>query len=51
MEMPWLEETGIWESSWQPLLKIEFIVVVTRIRPEYDMFVYISRGLTKRHLH
>lgn len=24
LEMPWLEEIAIWESSWQLMLKIEF---------------------------
>lgn len=47
LEMPWLEEIAIWESSWQLMLKIEI-----DCRGDADprivrgMFVYISRGLT-----
>lgn len=31
MEMRWVEETAIWESSWQLMLRWDLIVVVTRI--------------------
>lgn len=42
MEMRWLEETAIWESSWQLMLKMEF-----NCRGDaYHVFIYILRVLT-----
>ena len=42
MEMRWVEETAIWESSWQLMLKMEF-----NCRGDaYLVFIYISRELT-----
>lgn len=42
MEMHWVEETAIWESSWQLMLMMEF-----NCRGDaYLVFIYISRELT-----
>lgn len=43
MEMRWVEETAIWESSWQLMWKMEF-----NCRGDaYLVFIYISRSLLR----
>lgn len=46
MEMPWLEETAIWESPWQLMLKID---AECAYHAEYVCLHFVGAwGLTKQ---